>query len=113
MKKALLLIFGIVAIASTALFPATTYIYDYQVSINSTTATVVSGPRVGRKYYLAVNTGSYDVYQATYSLKPADINNLLLVKNYGYWEENYLCYVSSYYAISTGGPSTLKIREKE
>lgn len=111
MKKILFAILGIGMMAEIA--QTAPYVYDYNVAINSTTATVVVRPRIRRNYMLAVNVGSYDVNFATYAVTATDVNAKYLPKNYGYYEENYLCYQSTYYAISVGGATNLRITEKE
>lgn len=97
---------------------AKVFSYDKQVILSTSTATLLVGNRPNRKYLLIVNPHSiYDCLVSTYVIKTGEVDAKIIPNSYGFWEETYCLYTSSYYAIQitsgTAGQIKLKVTEKE
>lgn len=81
------------------------------VSISTSTATLVHGITSGRKCALTVNTNrNYDVRITTYA--NTNTTTGILLGPGGFWEDTYYVHFSSYYAIAVGQASTVNYSEK-
>ena len=82
----------------------------------STNCTRVSWYNRGRqrRYYLIVNTGSTVVYHSTSQITAANYTTkgaTAINASYGFWEDTYLIYFSTWYACTASGTSTVSVRE--
>jgi hypothetical protein len=111
MKTIMLAIVGILTFAGIA-YCGTPVIYDKEITLSTATGTMVDGQRVNRRYFLVVNTGAYDVLCSTYQQRTGDTAGRLIPNSNGAWEEDFYCYISSYYciALSTGTASPVKVK---
>jgi hypothetical protein len=91
-------------------------VHNNNVTI-STTGSVLVAKRAARKYLLIVNEDADDtIYIATAPITSttyASIDCIPLPANYGYYEDNYFVYTSTWYACTSAGSSIIHVMEKE
>jgi integral membrane sensor domain MASE1 len=115
MKKLSLIITGCL-LAASLVVAGNVIVYNKNITVTAAGVTLVN-KLPSRKYLLAVNEdATYIVYIATVAISSSTISTipcLPLSANFGWYEDNFSVYISTWYACTSSATATVHVMQKE